>query len=188
MKINKSIIWSLIVMVVIAALYRIIPGRPAGFEPLTALAIFSGAIIKDKKLAFVLPLLSMFISDVLYQVLYKAGVSSIAGFYPDQWVNYLLYASVVVFGFFIKHVRVINVLVVALAAPTYFFLVSNFLTWTGVGGYQMYPLTGEGLYNCYVVALPFYKMGLISCVFFSAVLFGGWYFINLRAKKPVVAA
>ena len=84
MKINKSIIWSLVVMVVVAALYRVIPGRPFGFEPQIALALFSGAIIKDKKLAFVLPLLSMFISDVLYQVLYKAGVSSIYGFYPDQ--------------------------------------------------------------------------------------------------------
>ena len=47
MKINKSIIWSLIVMVVVAALYRVIPGRPFGFEPQLALALFSGAIIKD---------------------------------------------------------------------------------------------------------------------------------------------
>jgi len=188
MKINKSIIWSLIVMVVVAALYRVIPGRPFGFEPQIALALFSGAVIKDRKLAFVLPLLSMFISDVLYQILYKAGVSSIYGFYPDQWINYLLYASVVMFGFLIKRVRVINVLLVALAAPTYFFLVSNFLTWAGVGGYDMYPKTAAGLYTCYVAALPFYQMGLLSCVLFSAALFGGWYLINRRAQKPVVAA
>jgi hypothetical protein len=188
MKINKSIIWSLIVMVVVAALYRIIPGRPFGFEPQIALALFSGAIIKDKKLAFVLPLVSMFISDLLYQVLYNAGLSGIQGFYPDQWINYLLYASVVMFGFLIKRVRVINVLLVSLAAPTYFFLVSNFLTWLGVGGYDMYPKTGAGLVTCYIAGLPFYYNGLISCVLFSAVLFGGWYFINRRAEKPVVAA
>jgi hypothetical protein len=188
MKINKSIIWSLVAMVVVAALYRVIPGRPFGFEPQVALAVFSGAIIKDKKLAFVLPLLSMFISDVLYQVLYNAGLSSIYGFYPDQWVNYLLYASVVLFGFLIKRLRVINVLLVVLAAPTYFFLVSNFLTWAGVGGYEMYPKTAAGLVSCYVAALPFYKMGLISCLVFSFMLFGGWYFISRRAEKPVVAA
>jgi hypothetical protein len=188
MKINKSIVWSLVVMVVVAALYRVIPGRPFGFEPQIALALFSGAVIKDKKLAFVLPLLSMFISDVLYQLLYNAGLSDMRGFYPDQWVNYLLYASVVMFGFLIKKVRVLNVLLVSLAAPTYFFLVSNFLTWAGVGGYDMYPKTGAGLVSCYVAALPFYQMGLISCVLFSAVLFSGWYFINQRAQKPVVAA
>ena len=188
MKINKSIIWSLIVMVVVAALYRVIPGRPFGFEPQIALALFSGAVIKDKKLAFLLPLVSMFISDVLYQVLYNAGLSDISGFYPDQWINYLLYASVVAFGFLIKRVKVVNVLLVALAAPTYFFLVSNFLTWAGVGGYDMYPKTLAGLETCYIAALPFYKMGLISCVLFSTVLFGGWYFINRRAQKPVVAA
>src|SRR5262245_60389019 len=99
-------------MVVVAALYRIIPCRPFGFERQLALALFSGAIIKDKKVAFVLPLVSMFISDLLYQVLYNAGLSGIYGFYPDQWINYLLYASVVAFGFLIKKVRVLNVLLV----------------------------------------------------------------------------
>jgi hypothetical protein len=188
MKINKSILWSLIAMILVAALYRVIPGRPFGFEPQIALALFSGAVIKDKKLAFVLPLVSMFISDVLYQVLYNVGLSSIYGFYPDQWINYLLYASVVMFGFLINKVRVVNVLLVALAAPTYFFLVSNFLTWAGVGGYNMYPKTGAGLITCYEAALPFYKMGLMSCVLFCAVLFGGWYLLNRRAHKPVVAA
>jgi len=188
MKINKSIIWSLVIMTVVAALYRVIPGRPFGFAPQWALALFSGAMVKDKKLAFALPLLSMFISDLIYQLLYVAGLSSIYGFYPDQWINYLLFASVTVFGFFIKRASVVNVFLVSLAGPTYFFLVSNFLTWMGVGGYHMYPKTWEGLMSCYVAGLPFYKTSLIATVLFSALLFGSWYVINRRSAKPVVTA
>jgi hypothetical protein len=188
MKINKSIIWSLVIMFVVAALYRVIPGRPLGFAPQLALALFSGAIIKDKRIAFVLPLLSMFLSDLLYQGLYTAGLSANWGFYPGQWIDYLVYASVIVLGFLIKRINVLNVLLGSLAAPTYFFLVSNFLTWTGLNGYDMYPKTGAGLTSCYIAGLPFYEGSLISTVLFSALLFGGWYMIGRRAAKPAVAA
>jgi hypothetical protein len=188
MKINKSIIWSLVIMTVVLALYRVIPGRPFGFAPQWALALFSGAIVKDKKWAFALPLLSMFISDLIYQVLYVSGMSSIYGFYPDQWINYLLFTSVTVFGFFIKRASVANVFLGSLAGPTWFFLVSNFLVWMGVGGFNMYPKTWDGLMNCYAAGLLFYKNSLIATVLFSALLFGSWYFINRRSAKPVVAA
>jgi hypothetical protein len=188
MKVNKSILWSLVLMIVVAALYRVIPGRPYGFAPQLALALFSGAIIKDKRMAFVLPLLSMFISDLIYQGLYSAGLSPIWGFYPGQWLDYLAYASVTVFGFFIKRMAIVNILLVSLAAPTYFFIVSNFLTWTGLNGYDMYPKTGAGLVQCYVAALPFYLNSLIGTVVFSGVLFASWHLISRRAEKPVVTA
>ncbi len=155
MKQNKSLIWSLVLMVVIASLYRVIPDRPYGFAPQWALALFGGAVIKDKKWAFIMPVLSMFISDLLYQGLFAAGLTPIKGFYEGQWINYLLFASVTVFGFFIKRITVLNVFLMSLVAPTYFFLVSNFLTWAGVGEYVEYPKTWEGLMACYAAALPF---------------------------------
>jgi hypothetical protein len=130
----------------------------------------------------------MFISDLIYQLLYVAGLSSIYGFYPDQWINYLLFTSVTVFGFFIKRATVGNVFLGSLAAPTYFFLISNFLVWMGVGGYNMYPKTWAGLMNCYAAGLPFYKNSVIATVVFSALLFGSWYFISRRSAKPAVAA
>ena len=70
MKINRQIIFSFILLIIIASLYRIMPGRPYGFAPQIAMAIFGGAIIKDKKFAFLLPILAMFVSDALYQLLY----------------------------------------------------------------------------------------------------------------------
>lgn len=189
MKINKSDLWVLVIMVVVAALYRVIPNRPFGFAPQLALAFFSGAILRDRKvIAFALPLLSMIISDLLYQGLYKAGLSSIWGLYPGMWVDYAVYASVTVFGFFLKRITVLNVLLTALAAPTYFFLLSNFLTWTGINGYDMYPKTWGGLMTAYTAGLPFFKFSVLSTVLFSGVLFGSWYYINHRSVKPVVAA
>jgi hypothetical protein len=187
MKLNKILIWSLVLMTVVAAVYRVIPGRPFGFAPQWALALFSGAIIKDKKWAIVMPVLSMVLSDLLYQGLYMAGVSSTQGFYGGQWVNYLLFASVTMFGFLIRKITVVNVLAMSLLAPTYFFIVSNFLTWAGVGDYVEYPKTWAGLMECYVAGLPFYYGSLAATVVFSGVLFGSWYLINKRSFKTVAA-
>ena len=103
MKITKQIVISFLLLIVIASLYRIMPGRPFGFAPQIAMAIFGGAIIKDKKFAFLLPILSMFVSDALYQLLYINGVGSISGFYSGQLINYILFGLMTFFGFFIKN-------------------------------------------------------------------------------------
>jgi len=187
MKLNKSLILPLILMVVVASLYRAIPGRPFGFAPQWALALFGGAIIKDKVIACVLPVFSMFLSDLIYQGLHTAGLTPIQGFYEGQWINYLLFASVTIFGFFIRKVTVINVLVMSLIAPTYYFIISNFLTWIGVGQYVEYPKTWNGLISCYTAALPFYKNSLIATLIFSTVLFGCWYLIARRNSKTSMA-
>ena len=46
---NKKIAWSLALLIVVGAVYRIIPDRPLGFAPQIAMALFAGAVIKDKK-------------------------------------------------------------------------------------------------------------------------------------------
>ena len=69
MKNKKSILLTLLVLIVVAALYRVVPGRPFGFAPQIAMALFAGAVIKDRKFAFALPLFSMILSDVIYELL-----------------------------------------------------------------------------------------------------------------------
>ena len=182
MKINRSLILSLFLMVLVSALYRILPNRPMGFAPQIAIGLFSGALfVKDKKWAFALPLLSMFISDLLYQVLYNYGVTNIQGFYDGQWINYLLFAGMTAFGFLINTNKVSNVFVAALAAPTTYFLVSNFLVWVSDRGFGLNrPKTFNGLLLCYNDALPFYKNSLTATIVFSAVLFGSYYLAKTR--------
>jgi hypothetical protein len=189
MKWNKPLIWSLGLLVLVAALYRIIPGRPPGFAPQLAMAVFAGAIIKNKKWAFLMPVLSIFISDLLYQVLFQAGVSSRPGFYEGQWQNYLLFGLLVVVGFAIKKASVLNVLVCSLIAPTVYFILSNLVLWAGWTGTRGLgrPKTWSGLLMCYNDALPFYVNSLYATVVFSVVLFGSYYLLRKNSAQSVAS-
>ena len=180
MKSNHSVIVSLFLLIIVASLYRVVPGRPYGFAPQIAMSLFGGAVfIRDKKWAFIVPLLSMFISDALYEVLYHAGLTILQGFYEGQWENYLLFALLTTIGFLIKKINVTNVLLASVAAPTVYFLLSNFLVWMSGGGWER-PKTFPGLLMCYNDGLIFYRNSLYGTVFFSVVLFGGY--ILLKKK------
>src|SRR6188508_2436588 len=110
MKQNKILI-AFALLILTGALYRIIPGRPFGFAPQIAMALFGGAIISDKKWAFALPLFSMLISDALFEVLYRSGLSTMAGFYEGQGVNYLLLAGITFIGIGMRRINITNIAV-----------------------------------------------------------------------------
>lgn len=185
MKVSKTSLIYLVVLVVAASVYRVID-RPMGFAPQIAIALFCGMVIKNRFWAFALPIISMFLSDVLYQVLFLAGLSSIEGFYSGQVTNYLLLASVALIGFIFRKVTVVNIIIGSLIAPTYYFLVSNFAVWMGSGGYQ-HPKTFAGLMQTMEDALPFYRGSLMATFFFSAIFFSVYYFVKKAEKKVSVA-
>ena len=185
MKSTKQIITGFILLIIIASLYRIMPGRPYGFAPQIAMAIFGGAIIKDKKFAFLLPLLSMFVSDALYEILFRNGVGNMPGFYEGQITNYILFTSLTLFGFFIKNFNIGRIALAAIAAPTTYFLISNFLIWlsnsplAGLGR----PKTFNGLLLCFTDGLPFYPWSVAATFVFSAILFGSYYLITKQSLR-----
>jgi hypothetical protein len=171
MKLNKYTLLSFLMLVFLAALYRAIPGRPWGFAPQFAMAIFGGAVFADKKLSFLLPILSLLISDVVYELLYINGLFEIRGFYDGMWLNYLLFGSLTVVGFFIDANKLSSIAKGAFAAPTLFFLASNFVTWVGNGGFQR-AKTFSGLMQTYIDGIPFYANSVVATVVFGAFLFG----------------
>ena len=195
MKINKSILVSFILLVVVSALYRAWDGRPFGFAPQIAMAIFGGAMIKDKRWAILMPLLSIFLSDLLYEVLYMNGLSSIKGFYfgEGQLTNYLLILGLTFFGFLMRRINILNVIAFTVSGSLLFFITSNFFVWLGGGGYAR-PKTWEGLLQCYNDGLAFYReYGLINGfvgnillgdLFFSFILFGSYYLLNKTVLQP----
>jgi hypothetical protein len=189
MKLKKTIIWSIIALVIIASLYRVIPNRPFGFAPQWAMAIFAGAVIKDRKWAFIVPVLSMFLSDLIYQMLYLGGISAIPGLYEGQWQNYILFGLLTLVGIAIKKVNVLNVFAASLAAPTIYFVLSNFVLWAGWTGTRGLgrPKTFDGLLLCYNDALPFYRTSLIATIVFSAVLFGAYFLIKRNSLQTATA-
>jgi hypothetical protein len=182
MKLNKEILIALIIMIVTSALYRVLPGRPFGFAPQIAIALFSGSLfVKNKQFAFLLPLISMFLSDLMYQVLYVNHLSSIQGFYDGQLENYLLIAATAIFGFGLQTNNVSKFVGNFIAAPTVFFLVSNFMVWASFGGYQR-PMTASGLMQTMVDGLPFYGYSVAGTFVFGAIMFGGFKLVQPRLK------
>ena len=162
-------------LITLAIVMRLIP-MPAGIygvTPMYAMAIFGGAIFKkDKKYAFLLPLLSFFICDVLVQVLYKAGAWTTPGFYDGQLLNYVLFALLTFVGFGIKKPGILSIGLASLIAPTVFYLLSNLGVWAFAG---FYPMTVAGLKACYIAGFPFYfPYSLLSTLVVSAVLFGAY--------------
>lgn len=191
MKIDKSIAWSFVLLVLMASLYRIMPNRPWGFTPQIAMALFSGSVVSNKKYSFLLPLASMLVSDVLYEMLFRMGLTSIYGFYEGQAANYLVFVALTVVGFAINKNKWSHILLGAVGGTMIYFFVSNFLVWAG-GGTDIsgvpYAKNASGLYSCLAAGLPFLKGSLYGTLFFSGVFFGGYQLLSRYfAKKPVTA-
>ena len=191
MKLNKSNLLVLFILILACALYRVWDSRPMGFAPPIAMALFACSVSKDKRFAFLFPVLSLFISDLLYQFLYSQGLSTIKGFYSGQWQNYLLIASITVIGFFINKNRISQIFIGSLAGAIYFFLISNLLVWIG-GGWdinnQPYPRSFSGLMLCYSEALPFFKWSVLSTLLFNGVFFGSFYLLGKSVLKKEMQA
>ena len=183
MKGNKQLFAAIGLMLLVTAIYRVMPNRPMGFAPQIAVALFAGSLFnKQKAYAFLLPLLSMFISDLFYQVLYINQLTTIEGFYSGQFENYLLIIGTTIFGFGLQTNNIRKFATNFLAAPTSYFVISNFLVWTHGGGYQR-PFTTAGLVQTMVDGLPFYPYSVASTFVFGAFLFGTFKLAQTRIKN-----
>jgi hypothetical protein len=177
-------------LIIIASLYRVMPGRPLGFAPQIAMALFAGSVMSDRKLAFLLPLFSMIFSDVLYEILYQNNICDIPGFYNGQILNYLLFCSITVIGFKMNKDKIGQILAGALVGATFFFIISNFLVWIGGGldiNNMAYPKSYSGLISCYSAAIPFYKGSLLATIIFSGILFGAYQLLQKLWFKASLA-
>ncbi len=160
----------LIGMIFAAAGLRLLP-HPPNFEPIAALALFGGAYADNRRWAFIVPLAAMFLSDI------------VIGFHALMPVVYGTFALMVYMGFALRQRRtVLPVASAALAASILFFAVSNFAVWAFS---SMYPKTLQGLFSCYVAAIPFFGNTVAGNLFYTAVLFGA--FALAERKIPVFA-
>ena len=187
MKSNRDIILTFCLLITAAALYRAMPDRIWGFAPHIAMAIFGGSILKDRRLSFGLPLFSLFLSDIIYHILYLNGLTPISGFYSGQWINYLMIGSLTIIGFFVRSSSPVQVGVASLLGPMLYFLMSNFSVWIGGGGFQR-PRTFSGLLQCYADGLPFLQTSVYGTMFFSALLFGGAYLMRVSSRQRALAS
>jgi hypothetical protein len=177
MKQNTTNAFFAVILILAAAFIKVVT-HPHTLDPIIGMALFSGAVIKDKRFAFVLPLFAMFLSDVILEV---SGIDK--GFYGwGQLVNYGILALITVFGFRLKKITAVNVVGFSLISSVIFFIISN-LGFFFIDNkiYNTYPNTVSGFIDCYLKAIPFFKWYIDLA--FSIMLFGVYYLITTRAFK-----
>ena len=160
----------IISVILFGAIMRLIPHWP-NFTPIAAMALFGGAYFKKKHLALLVPLLAMFVSDLILGL--------------HQWMIavYISFALVVGIGILLRsRIKVGTVLLASLSSSLLFFILTNFAMWVGS---PFYPQNIGGLIECYVAAIPFLNNGLLGDLFYSTIFFGGFYLAQLRF--PVLA-
>lgn len=176
----------LIGIVVVAALSRLMP-HPPNVTPIAAMALFGGAYLTSRPLAYGLPLAAMLLSDVvLGSTVYGGGVLT-----TQQLVVYVCILATAAMGRLIRNRRsVFQVGGVTLASSVLFYVVTNFAVWAST---TLYPLTWAGLVTCYIAALPFFRNSLLGDMGFAVLLFGGFAvlersFASIRERRELAVA
>jgi len=148
-------------LILLAAALRVAP-HPWNFTPVGAMALFSGAFVRPRPLAFLFPLLALLAGDLF------------VGFYNLK-VMLLVYASFllsVCIGRFLQNRRTVPWIGAAtLLGSIQFFFITNFAVWQFLGSY---PHTASGLFSCYLAGIPFFWNTLAGDALYATLLFGGF--------------
>lgn len=150
-----------------AAFLRVLP-HPPNFAPIAALALFGGVYL-PKKLALVLPILAMILSDIFL------------GFHDTIVFVYLSFLATIAIGFWLKKKKNFkNILFASLGSSVLFFLVTNFGVWLVSG---MYSKDLSGLINSYFLALPFFRNTILGDIVYTGIFFGGYELVKSLSVK-----
>lgn len=152
-----------VLLILFAALSRLIP-HPMNFAPITAIALFSGVYL-DRKYAFIIPISAMLISDAFI------------GFYDGMIWVYGTFVLIALIGIWLGKkinsktsiMKAVFVFGTTLVSSVIFFLITNFGVW--ISG-MLYEMNWNGLVQCYVMAIPFFRNTLAGDLFYVTVMFG----------------
>ena len=138
------------------------------FTPVGAMALFGGAYFSDKWKAFLVPLATLFISDIALDYLYFGKFML---FYSGALPVYIAFALMVLIGTYIKKVNVTNVVLGSLGAVLVHWLITDIDPW--LQG-TMYSKSFYGYGESLIAAIPFEKGMLLGNLVYGAILFGGF--------------
>lgn len=186
---NHTLVLSASLLIVAAAFTRLFPHAP-NFTAVGAMAIFGGSVIKDKKLAFLLPLGALLLSDVCLQLFTETK-----GFYgTTQYFVYAAFIIITALAMFMQRRSVANIALAAIWSGAIFFVLSNLGVWASS---NFYPKSLSGLAACYAAAIPFYKNeffgnfilnSIMGNVFYSALLFGAYSILERKTTMQQAIA
>ncbi len=167
------------IIILLAAFTRIMP-HPPNFSPMAAIGLFGAAHFAKKWQAFFIPLIGIWISDlVINNYVYSSSSSNFVWFYSGFYWQYISYILIIFAGLFIfnRGISLTKMFGGMISSSGIFFLVSNFGVWAGG---TMYPKNFGGLITCYAAGVPFIHNTIISDVLFITVLFGTYYLLQVE--------
>ena len=164
-------------LLILDVVARLMPHAP-NFTPMAASALFAGVIFRRRLVALTIPVAATVLGDLILGT-YDWRVAGIV------YVSLALPAFAGMWGRSLRTPRLPLLLVpLALASSVTFFVTTNFAVWAFDG---MYANDLAGLLHCYVAALPFLRNGVMGDLFWTVVLFGGWYLIARAAGARALA-
>lgn len=168
-------------MILVAAVSRV-AFYPITYSPMIAMALFGGSVIKDKKLAFALPIFAMFLSDFIFEV---SGIAT--GFWGwGQLVGYGIFATITLLGFAIKKINVPVVVGFTMLSTLLFFFLSNSSVWL-LDTSLTYPKNFAGWMSCLTAGIPFLKNDVVTNLVYSGIFFGGYALLAKYAFRSQTA-
>ena len=180
-KINLSFIYvaGIIFVIILSRLFSNV-FEIWNFTPLAAIALFGAAHFRNKYFMFLIPMLAVYLSDLCIN--YFIYNKSFIWFYDGFLWQYSVYLLIIILGIFLfkNKININKVILGSLASSFIFYMISNFGVWFLS---SMYSKDLAGLVSCYVAAIPFYKWTMLGDIFYSVILFGGFYLI--QKKFPV---
>ena len=151
----------------------------SNFSPVGAMALFGGIYFKKQWKAFLFPIISLLVSDVILQ---SCVFDDKNGFLYGGWYYvYGAFVLMVAVGRFVKKVSVKNILLASLAIMLIHWLVTDFGVWYGG---KTYSQDLSGYWQCLVMAIPFEGRFLAGTLIYSTILFGAFEWIQY--KYPVL--
>jgi hypothetical protein len=179
---------ALVLMIICAAATRLLNVNHlsgwSNFTPVGAIALFGGAYFSDKWKAYLIPLITLFISDIALDYIYFHKFMFI---YAGALPVYACFALMVLIGTYIKKVNFVNVVSASLVSVLIHWLITDIDPW--LQG-TMYAKSFYGYGESLIAAIPFEKNMLLGDLVFCTILFGGFElaqrkFVFLRTNKKL---
>lgn len=141
------------ILILIGVCTRLVP-HPPNVTPITALALYSGVYL-DKRLAWVVPLGALLISDAFL------------GFYPTVGYVYGSFLVIAALGVWLRnHLHVGRTAAATLLGSTFFYVVTCYGSWRHGG------VIGDTFAENLIISLPFYRNMLIGDLAYVGLFFG----------------
>ncbi len=155
-------------LILIAALSRVFP-HPPNFSPVATIALFGGIYLKGWH-RFAIPFAAMVFSDI------------ILGYHTTIAFVYGSFALTVLLGTWLQHRNsLLNIGIATVTSSVLFFIITNFGVWATQQ--VTYPPTFDGLVQCYIAAIPFFRNTLIGDLVYVGLLVGIYEFTAKKIRQ-----